>query len=50
MSSSAHNDSIVDLSIVISDYHSLLLSSSRDGIINVWRSDWLVNDVNVFNK
>jgi hypothetical protein len=46
----AHDDAVLDLQMVRSDHHALLLSSTRDGVVNVWRSDWLVNDVNVWRN
>jgi hypothetical protein len=46
----AHADAVLDLSMVRNDHHALLLSSGRDGIVNVWRSDWLVSDVTTLKK
>jgi len=46
----AHADAVLDLSMVRNEHHALLLSSGRDGIVNVWRSDWLVSDVTTLKK
>jgi len=46
MLNSAHDDAVMDLKMVRSEHHALLLSSGRDGVVNVWRSDWLVANVN----
>ena len=45
LNGSAHDDAVLDLTMVRSEHHHLLLSSSRDGVVNVWRADWLVANV-----
>lgn len=39
--SPAHQDAITDLKLTRSEEHTLLLSSGRDGVVNVWKADFL---------
>jgi hypothetical protein len=41
MFSPPHRDAVTDLKITRSEEHSLLLSSGRDGVVNVWKADYL---------
>ena len=36
-----HQDAVTDLKITHSEEHSLLLSSGRDGVVHVWKADYL---------
>ena len=36
-----HKDAITDMKVISNEEHSLLLSSGRDGVVNVWKADFL---------
>ena len=39
--SPAHQDAVTDLKMTRCEEHALLLSSGRDGVVNVWKADFL---------